>query len=73
MDIIMEENYNSLFCQECSIPVKSLYDNKILKRICSEFSNRHEVTKALMLSINELESIDKEDKEDKEDTEKDKK
>ena len=65
MDTIKEENYNSLYCQECSIPVKNLFDNKILNKICNEFSKRHEVTKALMLSINELEEIDKDDNEEK--------
>ncbi|OUM58729.1 hypothetical protein PIROE2DRAFT_15926 [Piromyces sp. E2] len=66
MDIITEENYNTLYCQECAIPVKNLFDNKILNKICNVFSKRHEITKALMLSINELEEINKDDNEDKE-------
>ncbi|ORX60012.1 hypothetical protein BCR36DRAFT_579459 [Piromyces finnis] len=66
METIKEENYNSLYCQECTIPVKSLFDNKILNRICNEFSKRHEVTKALMLSLNELEQIDKDENEERE-------
>jgi chromosome segregation ATPase len=59
METLREENYNLLYCQECSVTVKDFFDNKILNKICSEFSKRHEITKALMLSISELEEIDK--------------
>jgi DNA repair exonuclease SbcCD ATPase subunit len=65
LETIKNENYNTLYCQECTIPVKKSYENKILNKICSEISHRHDITKTLMLTISELKENDNDSIEEK--------